>query len=326
MNQSFTQIGPYLMLEKIDEGSISSVWCAEHNLTKIKVAIKVINKELKSKHSSISIIRELSFLKQIDNPFISELFEFIEDTNYFYLVMEFSSTGNLLNFMNKIGRMSEESARINFIQIIHAIEYLHESVQVVHRNLKAENILLDKYENIRLTGFDISTDFTLEKDKFKTRCGTPTYIAPEIIKGQSYTKSVDIWSVGILLLLMVAGKLPFDDIDLQCLLEKIVYSKIVFPFFFSRSLIDLLEKMLNKDPNQRIEISKIKNHDWLSLQDNSELMNETFNKFSNSKKELDHDIMKKMNEFGLKIDTIKQEIIGHEINSQTAIYKMLYKE
>lgn len=258
-------IGNYKLTQFIGSGSFATAWLGEHKVTGNKVAVKVICKtSMNSVQSFARFRREIGLLKLIEHPFIVQLFDIIEDDEAFYLVMEYVENGSLFTRINKEGFLNEDIARRYFCQLLSALNYLHNEKMIAHRDLKPENILIDKYNNIRLIDFGLSNQFSKSSPILNTSCGSPAYAAPEMIQGKPYTKSVDIWSAGIILYAMVAGRLPFDDSNDQVLLQKIVYTDQVFPPNMSRSLIDLLKRLLSKDPKNRLSITQISNHPWLS--------------------------------------------------------------
>ncbi|KAK8853943.1 hypothetical protein M9Y10_016491 [Tritrichomonas musculus] len=271
-------IGNYELLELLGTGSFSSVWLAKHKITNYNVAIKIVNhRTLLSAESKMRFNKELSLLKQLHHPFIAELFEIIEDNDAIYVVMENVERGNLLDYINSQGTLDEHKARRYFSQLMSALDYLHNKKFIVHRDLKAENILIDKYDNIRLIDFGFSSEFSKFKPELTTACGSPAYAAPEMIQGYPYTKSADIWSAGVVLYAMVAGVLPFDDENTQTILQKIVYTDVVYPPTMSRSLIDLLKRLLIKNPSKRLSISQISQHPWLIQGDYSPIIDFNFN-------------------------------------------------
>lgn len=282
-DQSFEQqeIGNYIIVSKLGSGSFASVWLARHKITNFNVAIKIIYKSsLTSEEAVTRFNRECALLKQMDHPFISDLFEIIEDSDNYYLVMEYVDHGNMLNYVNTNGRLSEEKARHYFCQLVSALDYLHNEKFVAHRDLKAENVLLDVHDNIRLIDFGLSNVFSKDSPELKTACGSPAYAAPEMIQGHPYTKAADIWSSGILLYAMVVGRLPYDDPNIQKLLTKIVTEDIHYPSSLSFSLVDLLKRLLVKNPEQRITLSRLKEHPWFSQSEYKTIME--FNYFRNT--------------------------------------------
>ena len=290
------QIGNYKIIKLIGEGFFAKVYLAEHVASQKKVAIKAIdnskipmNKQNQAANSSSSdesnidsssdqskFIREITLVKKLDHPFIAKLFEVIEDIDTTYLVMEYIENGTLLNYVNNHGRLCEKQARRYLSQLISALEYLHDDCKVAHRDLKPENVILDRYLNLRLIDFGLSNYFSEENPNLTTACGSPAYASPEMILGKTYTKQADVWSAGVLLYAISTGELPFDDDDMQTLLKKIVYTEPIFPRYLSPQLIDLMKRMLDKNPEQRITLSKIKEHPWFSQSEYTRLLQMKF--------------------------------------------------
>ena len=258
-------VGDYKLIRRAGRGSFATVWVAEQVQTGMPVAIKAIqNKSVSAPDAATRFAREINLIKQMDHPFIAKLFEIVKEEEYTYLVMEYVENGNLLDFVNNNGKLPETQARRYFSQLLSALEYLHNVRFVAHRDLKAENVLLDRNNNIRLIDFGLSNIFTEDNPQLSTACGSPAYAAPEMVCGKKYTKAADIWSAGVLLYAMVVGELPFDDDNIQKLLQKIAYTEPVYPSFLSHQLHDLLLKLMQKKPDQRITIEKIKEHPWFS--------------------------------------------------------------
>jgi serine/threonine protein kinase len=258
--------GGFVFDKALDSGAFASVWRAHPvSCPDLPVAIKCIAKETISTtiaHTRLS--REISLLQRMRHPLISEFFAVMDDPHYYYIAMEYVAHGNMLDFVNNQGRLSEDLARRYFTQIIWVLDYLHCEQRVAHRDIKCENILLDIYDNVRVIDFGLSYQFTDVHPELKTACGSPAYAAPEMIKGNLYTRSADIWSTGVLLYALVVGYLPFDDENVQRTLQKIVYSAPVYPGHLSPALTDLLQKMMCKDPDERYDLDRIKAHPWFS--------------------------------------------------------------
>lgn len=316
----------YKLLEKVGTGAFASVWSAEHILTKTKVGIKIIVKaSVEESDAKIRFNREIALLKQLRHPFIAELFEHFDDEENFYIVMEYAPKGNLLDFVNTNGRIPENQARRYFSQLIQVLEYLHLEVKVAHRDLKAENIMLDENNNIRVIDFGLSNQFTAENSQLNTACGSPAYAAPEMIKGNKYTKAADIWSSGVLLYSMVAGQLPYDDDNIQRLLQKIVYTDVKYPGFFTPALIDLLKKMLTKAPDMRIDIPKIKEHYWFSQFEYSQLTTKFLYESAQQDQVIDKEIIDQLQALGVDTKSVHEAILSNEFSAQAAAYRMLAK-
>jgi len=260
--------GNYLFDHEIGRGSFSTVWFCRHYMLNVPVAIKVIDKiTLITKEANERHQREIEILKATNHPYIASLFECFEDDSNIYLVMEFAGYENLLKLINTSGRIPENKARKYFFQISSAVEYLHEKHNILHRDIKCENILIDQYDNVKLIDFGLSNFSRSEEFKVHTICGSPSYSAPELLMGLAYTSAVDIWSMGVVLFTMVAGALPFHAENLSRLIKTILYVELAFPNFFSANLCDLLQKMLMKDFRNRLPIKKIQNHPWITKGD-----------------------------------------------------------
>jgi serine/threonine protein kinase len=322
-----TRIGNYILLKQIGSGAFASVWMARHTIADLNVAIKAIDKKsIESQEAKTRFSREVSLLKKMSHPFIAEFFEWIEDETRHYLVIEFAENGNMLDFINGKGQLTESQARNYFSQLVSVLEYLHFEKMVAHRDLKAENILLDRYYNIRVIDFGLSNQFTQAEPELKTACGSPAYAAPEMIKGQAYTRAADVWSAGILLFSMVAGCLPYEDDNIQRLLQKIVYTEIHYPGFMSPPLIDLLRKMLSKNPETRITLDRLKEHHWFSQTEYTALISMQGTEQSCSESAVDKEIVDQMTGLGIDCHPLVQQLLVGDFTELTAMYKLLKKE
>ena len=311
----------YRVIEKIGIGSFAIVFSAEHLITNHKVAIKILPKNDPLEYNYKELLnRELIISKSLKHPFLCDVFEILEDENYVFIIMELLQNGNLYNKLKINGKLNEEEAKKIFFQMISALIYLHVNKKIIHRDLKVENILLDNNNSIRLIDFGLSKEFLDENSFNQTRCGSLVYAAPEIILGNKYNSKVDIWSIGIVLFTICAGYLPFDDSNEQILLKKIVYSNIIYPSHFSSNLKDLIEKLLNKDPEKRISILNIKEHDWL----NKYIINYNFeNYFSKS---IDYSIIKTLINFGFEEKNILNSLKNDIESDIKTSYKILLRE
>jgi serine/threonine protein kinase len=262
--QPGSSLNGFIFDEEIDSGSSNSVWRAHTvDLPNVNVAIKCTSKEaVAAQGTRTRLTREIVLLAKMRHPFIAEFFRFMEDRSNFYIVLEFAGNGDLRKYMGS--RLAEELARRYFMQLVWVLEYLHFELHVAHRNIKPENVLLDMFDNIRLIDFGLSCGFSDANPELKTACGSPAYAAPEVINGRGYTRSADIWSTGVLLYSMVAGVLPFDGETVGQLFREVTETEPIYPKFLSPPLVDLLQKMLCKDPEERIDIEMIKRHPWFS--------------------------------------------------------------
>lgn len=257
----------YEIGEVIGTGNFSQVHTATHRETGEKVAIKVIEK------GSIDESRletEIEILKRVEHPSIIQLKGIYESSNKLYLVMELVTGGELFDKIVEIGSYSEGTARSMVRQIVKAVKYLHEN-GIAHRDLKPTNLLLKSPE-----GNDIKiADFGLSKilgpdTMMQTACGTPIYVAPEVLKGEGYGEEVDLWSVGVIMYIMLCGFPPFyDDGDnMGQLFEQIMEGDFDFPDPYwtdiSDAAQDLIENLLVVEVEDRYTADQALAHEWLT--------------------------------------------------------------
>lgn len=234
---------------------------ATHALTGHRVAVKIINKrKISSMDIGGRIKREIQYLKLLRHPHIIKLYEVITTPSDIIMVIEYAG-GELFQYIVDNGRMEESEARRFFQQIIAATDYCHRH-KIAHRDLKPENLLLDEFLNVKIGDFGLS-NFMTDGDFLKTSCGSPNYAAPEVISGRLYSgPEVDVWSCGVILYVMLCGRLPFDDDYIPTLFMKINKGIYTLPPYLSQEAKDLLSSMLVVDPVKRITIAEIQQLPW----------------------------------------------------------------
>ncbi|XP_013999289.1 MAP/microtubule affinity-regulating kinase 3 isoform X3 [Salmo salar] len=243
-------IGNYRLLKTIGKGNFAKVKLARHILTGREVAIKIIDKTQLNPTSLQKLFREVRIMKILNHPNIVKLFEVIETEKTLYLVMEYASGGEVFDYLVAHGRMKEKEARAKFRQIVSAVQYCHQK-HIVHRDLKAENLLLDADMNIKIADFGFSNEFVMGS-KLDTFCGSPPYAAPELFQGKKYDgPEVDVWSLGVILYTLVSGSLPFDGQNLKELRERVLRGKYRIPFYMSTDCENLLKRFLVLNPAKR---------------------------------------------------------------------------
>lgn len=252
-------INNYMILEQIGFGATSKVYKAVHTKSKQFVALKCFNKLRLEKKALDAIKREISILSEIDYPFIINYQETFEDENYIYVSMEYAEHGNLRDFMMSSIRLSDKTIRTIFTQLSLSIDHLHNRLKISHQDIKAENIMLDKFFNIKLIDFGFAEKFEDEDSSLTNYCGSPNYIAPEIVRREKFTCVSDVWSLGVLLYLMVFGKYPYEDKNFDRLLGKIANEPVEIPNSGNADIQDILEMTLQKDPSKRASIRKVLN-------------------------------------------------------------------
>uniref|UniRef100_A0A671DTN1 MAP/microtubule affinity-regulating kinase 3 n=1 Tax=Rhinolophus ferrumequinum TaxID=59479 RepID=A0A671DTN1_RHIFE len=256
-------IGNYRLLKTIGKGNFAKVKLARHILTGREVAIKIIDKTQLNPTSLQKLFREVRIMKILNHPNIVKLFEVIETDKTLYLIMEYASGGEVFDYLVAHGRMKEKEARAKFRQIVSAVQYCHQK-RIVHRDLKAENLLLDADMNIKIADFGFSNEFTVG-GKLDTFCGSPPYAAPELFQGKKYDgPEVDVWSLGVILYTLVSGSLPFDGQNLKELRERVLRGKYRIPFYMSTDCENLLKRFLVLNPIKRGTLEQIMKDRWIN--------------------------------------------------------------
>ena len=288
-NKSYpkTNLNFYRIGKLIGQGGFAKVNLGLNVLTGRVVAIKSFNKNIKSKNGinmdMDKVLYEINLMKKLNHQNITKILETFEDDQFYFIIMEYINGGNLFSYVKKRRKLSEKVAKFLFRQIILGIKHIHSNL-IVHRDIKLENILIDMNNNIKICDFGIGIILSSENQILHSHCGTPVYIAPEIItstKDKGYKGfPVDIYSAGIVLYIMVSGRLPFDESpDDICEINKNKdmnkENEIKLKYGLSKrepkylenmsdELRDLLKGLLNKDPNKRLNIEQILNHPWFS--------------------------------------------------------------
>ncbi|KAI9483278.1 MAG: kinase-like domain-containing protein [Benjaminiella poitrasii] len=261
-------IGDYFIASTIGYGTTGQVKLGIHQKTGIKVAIKIIPRTQLDSSTKIkqAVERELAVLQLLNHPNLIELYQIIQDQQNIYFVMEYVSGGELYYILNgkKHHRLPEIEAREIFKQIADALVWCH-AHHICHRDLKPENILLDEEKKkIKIADFGMAVMQPATK-LLKTSCGSPHYASPEIVRGiPYYGPAADVWSAGVILYVLLTGRLPFDDRHVGRLLTKIkkgCFRQI--PNWVSPAAKDLLFRMLVVDPNKRLNFNEILSHPWM---------------------------------------------------------------
>ncbi|XP_067682251.1 MAP/microtubule affinity-regulating kinase 3-like isoform X39 [Haliotis asinina] len=257
-------IGKYRLIKTIGKGNFAKVKLAKHVPTGREVAIKIIDKTQLNPSSLQKLFREVRIMKWLDHPNIVKLFEVIETEKTLYLVIEYASGGEVFDYLVAHGRMKEKEARAKFRQIVSSVQYCHHK-HIVHRDLKAENLLLDGDMNIKIADFGFSNEF-VPGNKLDTFCGSPPYAAPELFQGKKYDgPEVDVWSLGVILYTLVSGSLPFDGQNLKELRERVLRGKYRIPFYMSTDCENLLKKFLVLNPLKRASLETIMKDRWMNI-------------------------------------------------------------
>ncbi|KAJ7075340.1 CAMK/CAMKL/AMPK protein kinase [Mycena belliarum] len=259
-----TQLGMYTVIDDIAEGTFGKVKMAIHTVTGHKVAMKFLSKAIIHRDKMRARVRrEFEYMRLLRHPHIIKLYEVISTPTDIIFVLEYAE-GELFNYIVNNGRLSEDAGRRFFQQIMAGIEYSHR-LKIVHRDLKPENILLDEYLNVKIADFGLSNE-TVDGEFLATSCGSPNYAAPEVIKGLKYSgPEIDVWSSGIILYVLLCGKLPFEDEVIGSLFEKIAHVRYDMPGHLSPNAQNLIKSMLVADPTKRITVPQIMQHPFVTV-------------------------------------------------------------
>lgn len=260
-----TRVGNYELGKTLGEGSFAKVKYAKNIRTGDSVAIKIIDRDRVLRHKMVEQIkREISTMKLIKHPNVLKLIEVMASKTKIYIVLELVNGGELFDKIAKYGKLKEDEARQYFQQLINAVDYCH-SRGVYHRDLKPENLLLDSFGILKISDFGLSafSKQVREDGLLHTACGTPNYVAPEVLSDKGYDGTAsDIWSCGVILFVLMAGYLPFDEPNLLALYRKVHKAEFSFPSWFSSSSKKLIRQILDPSPLSRMTISEILENDW----------------------------------------------------------------
>ncbi|KAI9663729.1 MAG: Protein kinase [Bathelium mastoideum] len=258
------RLGQYKIVKTLGEGSFGKVKLAVHSVSGQQVALKIMSRrKLVTRDMAGRIEREIQYLQLLRHPHIIKLFTVITTSQEIIMVLEYAG-GELFDYIVQHGRMPEEKARKFFQQIVCAVEYCHRH-KIVHRDLKPENLLLDESLNVKIADFGLSNIMS-DGNFLKTSCGSPNYAAPEVISGKLYAgPEVDVWSCGVILYVLLAGKLPFDDEYIPTLFKKISSGNYTIPNYLTPGAVRLIKKMLQVNPVHRITIPEIREDPWFNV-------------------------------------------------------------
>ena len=257
------KIKDFEIIKELGCGSFGRVFLARHIKTKVLYAIKAIDKKNKTNIEERPYFRrELEVMYKIHHPNVVKLFGHFEDNNYCYFIMEYINKGNVYNLLtlDKKRQLSTKFVASIMKDVISATYFLHYmNPPIIHRDIKPENVLLNEGIVAKLTDFGWSNYIQEDKER-KTVCGTPIYLAPEIIKEQGHDERVDIWCIGVLLFELITGTVPFKGNDIETLKSNILHLRIAWPKEMNPDAKDLISKILKLDPSQRISLEDMLEH------------------------------------------------------------------
>jgi 5'-AMP-activated protein kinase catalytic alpha subunit len=277
-----------------------------------------------------SIQEQIAVHKSIEHPFIASFYHTFEEPPKVFLAMEYVDNGTLLKYINDRQRLTEQESRRIFYQILSAFDYLHGQQHIVHRDFKAENVLLDSNFNIRIVDFGFSKRVRPGGALLNTACGSPAYVAPEVLMQEAYGSPADIWSAGVVLYLMIVGYLPFNRDNMSALIEDILSVTPRFPPDVSPVLADLILRMLDKDPVTRITLPEIRLNQWIAGTREAELLASDFVLIARLRtfdiESLDEGVAGEMRALGIDLTGLVEELKAKVVNLRTAAYRILMRQ
>ncbi|CAD8095218.1 unnamed protein product [Paramecium sonneborni] len=256
-------IESYCFIKTLGIGATAEVKMARHRELDIEVAIKIYDRKKMNNMHIKNLEREVDILNQIKHPNIINLYHTYENDKQIFLIMEYSAPINLETFMKgrPFKRLNEDEAKILFRQIADAVSYMHQ-LNISHRDLKFENLLID-YNTRKVKIIDFGYSIKID-GKQVCSCGTPQYMAPELVKKSTYDESVDVWACGVILYKILTGVFPFRGNSEKDLYRKICLGKLEYPSFVSNSSRQLVSSMLRVEPNERISMQDVLLSQWLN--------------------------------------------------------------
>ncbi|CAI4226547.1 unnamed protein product [Auanema sp. JU1783] len=257
------RIGFYRLGKELGSGNFSKVKLGVHVLTKEKVAVKIMEKGKMDQKAQRLLAREIQSMEQMNHPNIIRLFECVDTLTRVHLILEYAGGGELYVFVHERGKLSETEAKPLYAQIVSAVSHMH-SRNLVHRDIKAENVMFAAPGVVKLVDFGFSCLLPSALEPLSTFCGSPPYAAPELFRDKSYAgTAVDVWALAVLLYFMLVGVTPFRGETVQDLKSTIMAGIYTIPDYISQSAQNLIRSMLNMEASNRPGIDEIKKNFWL---------------------------------------------------------------
>ena len=298
--RSPARVGKYILGKTLGQGTFGKVKLAVHQDTQVKRALKIMDKgKIRASGMGEQIKKEISIMQTLRHSNIIQLIEVLASTTSIYLVLELVTGGELFDVIVEQGRLEEDEARRYFRQLVSGLSYCHQR-GVCHRDLKPENLLLDDEGVLKISDFGLSTlqqqqqlppasangkaatsdgtkghltsgsnaESEIAVHLLHTTCGTPNYVAPEVLMDKGYDgMAADVWSAGVILYVLLAGFLPFDEVSMVDLFRKIMKADFSYPAWFSLEAKDLLSKLITPKVEERATMQQIQEHPWLKEED-----------------------------------------------------------
>ncbi|CAD0021640.1 unnamed protein product [Aureobasidium pullulans] len=317
LDKDLRTVGNYTVGRLIGKGSFGKVYLASH---------KLINGSKSAKKDDANLAREIHHHRQFLHPHIARLYEVIVTESLVWLVLEWCAGDELYNHLLEHGRMEEGKVQKIFTQLVGAVSYVH-SKSCVHRDLKLENILLDKHGNVKLVDFGFTREYQGSTSYLQTWCGTVCYSAPEMLKGEKYAgEKVDVWSLGIILYALLCGELPFDDDDENDTKQRILKEDPKYPEYIPEGAKDLMSKLLSRRPLIRPALADVLRHSW--LQEHAPQQQEILKvlqppPFST---DLEKQTLGRMRSAGVNIDHVIENVLGQRCDPLAGWWGLLIEK
>jgi serine/threonine protein kinase len=279
-----------------------------------------------AKRDDANLAREIHHHRQFIHPHIARLYEVIVTESLVWLVLEYCPGDELYNQLLKIGAMEPEKVQKIFTQLVGAVSYVH-GKSCVHRDLKLENILLDKNENVKLVDFGFTREYEGKMSYLQTWCGTVCYSAPEMIKGEKYAgEKVDVWSLGIILYALLTGELPYDDDDEAATKTKILKDEPKYPDHLPTQAKELIIQMLSKRPILRPSLADILTHPWLAEHAPAQQAILKLQQPAPFTTDLEKEVLHRMRGAGVDIDLVIENVLAQRCDSLAGWWGLLLEK
>ncbi|CAI4216085.1 unnamed protein product [Parascedosporium putredinis] len=314
-------VGNYTLGRLIGKGSFGKVYLANHKLTNgSKVVLKSANK------SDANLAREIHHHRQFVHPHIARLYEVIVTESLVWMVLEYCPGDELYNYLLKHGPLPVHKVQRIFAQLVGAVAYVHAN-SCVHRDLKLENILFDKNENVKLVDFGFTREYEGKANHLQTFCGTICYSAPEMLKGEKYAgEKVDVWSLGVILYALLCGELPFDDDDDNVTRTKILTDEPKYPDHIPADALSLIKLLLSKRPLLRPSLSDVLNHPFLAEHSPNQQAILKVQQPAPFSTALEREVLQRMRSAGVDIDHVIESVLSQRCDALAGWWTLLLEK
>ncbi|KAF4975872.1 hypothetical protein FZEAL_7395 [Fusarium zealandicum] len=320
-SKDLKSVGSYTLGRLIGKGSFGKVYLASHKLTNgSKVVLKSANR------GDSNLAREIHHHRQFIHPHIARLYEVIVTENMVWMVLEYCSGDELYNHLLENGPLAIPKVQKIFTQLVGAVCYVHNH-SCVHRDLKLENILFDKHENVKLVDFGFTREYEGRTNHLQTFCGTICYSAPEMLKGEKYAgEKVDVWSLGVILYALLCGELPFDDDDDNVTRNKILTEEPKFPEHLPPNAVPLIKALLAKRPLLRPSLPDILANPFLAEHAPTQRAILDVQQSPPFSTPLEKDCLQRMRSAGVNIDAVIESVLSQKCDTLAGWWALLLEK